>query len=980
MPISDPCAVCNKSVNKNQYAVLCDMCGYWVHIKCNNITKNEYAILEDSDQAWACTVCENSTIPFSDISNEALLENATTLPPDTHSFTKVPSKSLSATFAKINKSVELSIEYDREDDVDNSLSCKYYNVNEFVDENFNNQKVFSLLHLNVASLSKNFDGLDNMITSLGLNFDIIALTESRIVKDYPISTHTELPNYVIEHTPTESTCGGSLLYISKNLCYKPRPDLLIYKPKLLESIFIEIINANSANTIIGCIYRHPSMVLKEFNDDYLDPLLSQLDKERNKKFYLLGDFNVDLLKIETHEQSSKFLQIMESNNIAPLIMIPTRITARSKSLIDNIFTNQVNSKSISGNLTCTVSDHLPQFHICPIESKTSPQKHNIYRRNWSNFNRESFVQDFSIVDWNATINTELNDANHSFEAFNSKINELIDKHAPKRKLSNKEMRFLSKPWITKGIQTSINKRDTIFRKFKRLQNPILKSTQFDLYKSYRNLIKNLIWRSKKDYLSKYFTEHSNNARKVWQGIRGIINVKNNNRFTPRCINTKDGPITDPALVANNFNNFFSSIGMQIQNKIHSDHTNFQQYLTNPSNVEFIVRPVEPDEVCKLISSFKINKSLGPNSVPQQILSLVKNEISESLTTLINMSFSSGVYPNKLKIAEIIPVHKSGSKLEVNNYRPISLLSNINKIFEKLIYERVYSFLTEQNSFYELQFGFRNKHSTAHALFSLTEQIRKALDNNSFACGIFIDLKKAFDTVDHTILLSKLKHYGISGTANKWLSSYLTDRQQYVTINGFQSDKRSIKIGVPQGSVLGPLLFLIYINDLNKAISFSSVHHFADDTNLLVVDKCPKHLTNRLNADLRQLCNWLKANKISLNVAKTELVIFKHPNKPLDYEMKLKLDGKRLIPTYCTKYLGILIDETLSFKNHIANLIRKLSRANGMLAKIRHFVSPKILKCIYYSIFASHMYYNCVTWGQLGNPKSKQAIFSTELSN
>ena len=137
-------------------------------------------ILEDSDQAWACTVCENSTIPFSDISNEALLENATTLPPDTHSFTKVPSKSLSATFAKINKSVELSIEYDREDDVDNSLSCKYYNVNEFVDENFNNQKVFSLLHLNVASLSKNFDGLDNMITSLGLNFDIIALTESRI--------------------------------------------------------------------------------------------------------------------------------------------------------------------------------------------------------------------------------------------------------------------------------------------------------------------------------------------------------------------------------------------------------------------------------------------------------------------------------------------------------------------------------------------------------------------------------------------------------------------------------------------------------------------------------------------------------------------------------------------------------------------------------------------------------------------------------
>ena len=266
-----------------------------------------------------------------------------------------------------------------------------------------------------------------------------------------------------------------------------------------------------------------------------------------------------------------------------------------------------------------------------------------------------------------------------------------------------------------------------------------------------------------------------------------------------------------------------------------------------------------------------------------------------------------------------------------------------------------------------------KHSCNPAHIEITETIRQALDNKMSACGVFVDFQKAFDTVNHNILIGKLSHYGIRGTANKWFSSYLTNRSQYVSILGFDSPCEKVNHGVPQGSVLGPLLFLIYINDLHNAIKYSKVYHFADDTNLLNISKSPKQMQKRLNLDLRCLYNWLLANKISLNCAKTELIFFNKPGEVDAYVYKIKINGHKIIPSICIKYLGIYLDSHLNGSSHCTSLVNKLRRANGMLSKVRHYVPPSELKSIFHAIFSSHLTYGSQIWGQNENTHTENVF-------
>ena len=300
--------------------------------------------------------------------------------------------------------------------------------------------------------------------------------------------------------------------------------------------------------------------------------------------------------------------------------------------------------------------------------------------------------------------------------------------------------------------------------------------------------------------------------------------------------------------------------------------------------------------------------------------------------------------------------------------------------------RLIEFLEGKQILCYRQFGFRKDFSTNHVILTLLESIQKALDDGQFACAIFIDLEKAFDTISHDILLEKLNQHGIRGIANDWFRSCLNDRTQFVSVNGFNSDYKTVKYGVPQGSVLGPLLFLIFINDLNIAIKNSETFHFADDTCLLNIKDSIKKINKVVNKDLKFLIQWLHANKISLNVAKTEVIIFRRKKKQLDFDLNLKICGKKLQASSYVKYLGIYLDQYLDWSPHANHLSDKLIKTNAMLCKLCHYVNEATIKSIYYVVFHSHLSYVCTAWGQNLNPKhrisllQKKAIRITSFSH
>ena len=338
-----------------------------------------------------------------------------------------------------------------------------------------------------------------------------------------------------------------------------------------------------------------------------------------------------------------------------------------------------------------------------------------------------------------------------------------------------------------------------------------------------------------------------------------------------------------------------------------------------------------------------------------VLKVANSFFSNKLSDIINLSFLTGTFPDLCTLAKVIPLFKNDNPLLCENYRPISLLPVYSKIFEKVIYTRMYKFLDNNNLIYDRQFGFRSKYSTSHALISTTEWIKSLIDKGNYVGGIFIDLQKAFDTVNHDILCEKLMYYGFRGNSHLLIKSFLSN-------NGFNSSHIEITCGVPQGSTLGPLLFLLYINDLNFSLTNAISSHFADDTCIMFRSAKPKTLETVLNCDLKKISDWLKANRLSLNIKKSKLILFQKKQSNFDNKcISIKIDGRKLDPADSVKYLGVYIDKFVSWDFHITQLSNKLSRANGILSKLRHFTSKETHLSVYHAIFYSHMTYGCLVW-------------------
>lgn len=464
-------------------------------------------------------------------------------------------------------------------------------------------------------------------------------------------------------------------------------------------------------------------------------------------------------------------------------------------------------------------------------------------------------------------------------------------------------------------------------------------------------------------MKKIIEKESKNSKKLWDFINKKLGKKQkSNEKIKYLYDQNKCKITEPAAMANVMNEFLANIGTELTSSIiHPPGSRLKLPTRNCKTI--FLYPTSRSEVVNIISQLKV-KSGGVDKIHTKTLLVLLPCITDPLVHIINLSIEKSIWPDKLKCAEIRPVHKSKEKSNPSNYRPISLISNIAKIFETIIYNRLLNFITNSNILSNKQFGFMKKLGTKDALNYVTNILYEKMDNSTPIAIAFLDLAKAFDCVNHEILLEKLSRYGIRGSAHKLLTSYLNNRYQRVKVNDSVSDFTLVKLGVPQGSILGPFLFIIYINDLLKSLPENVIISFADDTVVLAFDKLWSEVERKLNSSLETISTWLACNKLVLNTDKTVFMTFGNycNSVPGENEIIVKVKNKIIERVEVCRYLGIYIDYRLTWKAHIEYIISKSKYLIFLFYKLSQIMNTETMRIIYYALFHSLATYGIIAWG------------------
>ena len=543
----------------------------------------------------------------------------------------------------------------------------------------------------------------------------------------------------------------------------------------------------------------------------------------------------------------------------------------------------------------------------------------------------------------------------AFSSFHGTFRKLYDECFPFRR--KKSVYRSRKPWLSDALKKSIKVKNALYRNSRDYPS-VSTATK---YKQYKNKLSILLKVSEKNHYTNLMEEYKNNLRNSWRILKEVINKRKNRSVCSKFM-LNGQFVTDKTMISNSFNSFFVNMGPNLARK--NPHSNIPctKYIPGGRHLQSLLLSSTYEEEIKICIQRLNDGSPGWDNITSKIIKASCNHIVRPLTHIFNLSLTTGVFPTELKIARVIPLFKSGDPHIFSNYRPVSVLPILSKILERLMYNRILNYLNNNNLLYEYQFGFREKHSPNLAMIYLVDKISNALQNGEYVLGLYLDFSKAFDTVNHKILLEKLEFYGIRGVALKWLTDYLSDRKQFVEYNSCASSYKDITCGVPQGSILGPLLFLIYINDLANVSEKMFSLFFADDSSLFLSGHKPDDLINEMNNEMKYITEWLSTNKLSLNIDKTHYMLFKSKGRYSVITKDLIINEVKMSQVEKTKFLGVYIDNVLSWKDHIQYIEGKIARSIGAVIKARKVFNQETLRTLYYTCIYPYFNYCVEAWG------------------
>ena len=798
-------------------------------------------------------------------------------------------------------------------------------------------------------MNANFKGIQECLLNIGHSFDIIACSETWL---YPNSSIPELEGYNCCHQPRKNKRGGGVAFYINNLFnFKTLDNYTTSIDDVLECLTVELIVSTGKNIVLSCIYRQPGSQIDTCIET-LNTFFSSVCKRKNVD--LCGDFNINLLNTESHKGTRDFMNFLYTLGFYPLINKPSRFALGSATLIDNIFTNDLQTNHFSGLIFNDLSDHLPVFSVKSCSFERQPRSKFINIRKNDEEAIKSFKSALEQTDWTSLLISD--DVNVCYDTFINHFTTLYNNHCPVKQIKITK-RKLYKPWFTKGLQNACKKKNNLYANYLSCDTP----EALQKYKKYKNKLTKVLRFSEKAYFNKILEEQKNNITGTWKILKDIIGKKKNMSSYPETFKHDNKDFNNKKDISNGFNDFFVNVGPNLARKIDvPDNIDVRDYLKDRQVNSLFLKPTTEEEILDIIKKSEDKNSTDSDDLSMLTLKKVFISICTPFTHICNMSLLNGVFPNNMKTAKVVPLFKSGEKDIFTNYRPVSLLSQFSKILEKLVDIRLDSFFDKHKTLVEQQYGFRKARSTSLAIIQLIEDITNANEKKKFTAGVFIDLKKAFDTIDHSLLLKKLEHYGVRGVSNDWMRSYLSNREQYVSFNSFKSDLKSISCGVPQGSILGPKLFILYINDICNVSKILQFVLFADDTNIFCSDVNILDLCKNVSLELDKLNIWFAVNKLSLNVSKTNFIIF--GNRKYKGEVDIKINDISIERVYTTKFLGVLIDHQLNWKEHIDYICNKVSRNIAVIFKASNVLNTKSLHSLYCTLILPYLNYCLENWG------------------